>query len=108
MDRNWVWASSGLCAGCLIGICVSKLTGVITTQSNKKGTTPKKETVVNHFNKFNDKVTTYSNITMLLGTPTSSGLLETQQEYHMYPADKSYPLLDGNRYVCFYNHPIVL
>jgi len=51
---------------------------------------------VNHIGKFNDQITTYSNITMLLGSPTGSALLDTH-EYNLYPAEKGYPLLKGNR-----------
>jgi len=104
MDPNWVWASGGLCAGCVIGICVSKLTGGArnnnNTKSNKKGAgSPSTEMFMMNFNPFNNtEVTTFSDITMLLGSPTSSALLDTQQqEYHMYSADKGYPVLDGNR-----------
>ena len=51
---------------------------------------------------FSEKVTTFSDITMLLGSPTSSALLDTQHahqmaEYHFYSAEKGYPMLDGNR-----------
>ena len=102
MDPNWVWASGGLCAGCVIGIYVSKLTGAArnnkNTKSIKKGTNPSRDMLMN-FNPFNNNVTTFSDITILLGSPTSSALLDTQQqqEYHIYPADKGYPVLDGNR-----------
>lgn len=104
MDPNWVWASGGLCAGCVIGICMSKLAGGArnsnNTKSNKKNEgSPSTEMFMMNFNPFNNtEVTTFSDITMLLGSPTSSALLDTQQqEYHMYPADKGYPVLDGNR-----------
>ncbi|XP_057302807.1 creatine kinase M-type-like [Hydractinia symbiolongicarpus] len=40
----------------------------------------------------------YSNMTLMLGSPTASGLIESQ-EYPIYAATANYPNLDGNRLV---------
>jgi len=103
MDPNWVWASGGLCAGCMVGVCVTKVMDILakkTIDSGKKTAEGEQQPFdidnVNHIGKFNDQITTYSNITMLLGSPTGSALLDTH-EYNLYPAEKGYPLLKGNR-----------
>ena len=117
MDPNWVWASGGLCAGCVVGVCVTKVMDVLskraigsgnakTTDGSARAATaatsgnenhqPFDIDNVNHIGKFSDQITTYSNITMLLGSPTGSALLDTQ-EYNLYPAEKGYPVLNGNR-----------
>ena len=104
METHWVWASGGLCAGCVLGLYVSKLTGLVgfSTLQNKNGRVKKNSIdMMKYIGQFNETVTTFSDITVLLGSPTSSALLDThqQQEYNMYPAEKAYPVLDGNRYV---------
>lgn len=87
----------------MIGACVTK---ALTSGSfNKKSFTQIQETSMvqnqrrasmESITKFNEQTTTYSQITMLMGSPTPSSIFDTQ-EYHQYPASTSYPELRGNR-----------
>ena len=99
VDPNWIWASGGLCAGCVLGVTVPKIVGLFSKKaiedSDKK---PNGDIdMTNRIGKFGDQVTTISDITMLMGSPTSSaGFLDTT-EYHIYTAEKGYPVLTNNR-----------
>ncbi|XP_066918623.1 creatine kinase B-type-like [Clytia hemisphaerica] len=92
LDPNWVWASGGLAAGCILTVCVSKITGLF---SQKAVMDDKDE--MDAISNFNNQVTTFSDITMLVGTPFTSAHTMTTSEYLIYPAEKGYPKLEGNR-----------
>lgn len=98
------WSSGGLAVGCVIGACVARALHASTNHIlptaiksvHEMETVLNRESSVDNMTKFNEHVTTYSQITLLMGSPTASSILDTQ-EYQQYPASSAYPELSGNR-----------
>lgn len=106
-DRDaLVWSSGGLAVGCMIGVCVTRALNVFLWSPDKKDSNSihemnaailKNNSSVDNSMKFTDQATTYSQMTMMMGTPTATSSFLDAQEYQQYPASSAYPELRGNR-----------
>lgn len=89
-----LWSAGGFAVGCVFGALVIKRLPfgqkALTSQAIYNAELLRQPSFSS------DNI--YSNMTLMLGSPTASGLIESQ-EYPIYAATANYPNLDGNRLV---------